>query len=381
MEGAKPVAGMVLVQVVFAGVNIFYKLALNDGMDSRILVAYRYLFAAAFVCPLSFFLERQVLMVLHEDATKDDMEGVDAIVLQRPFRVLAKLSMTNLIPAITFILAVLFRLESLAVLTVSGQAKALGTLTGVGGAMLLTFYKGATINLWSTHIDLLRSHHNGGGAQPQPHQDSGNHVKGSLFAVVSCLSYAMWLIIQTRMSKEYPCHYTGTALLCLMAAAQSVVYALCGERSTSSWRMGWDVRLLTTFYSVIASHDSSGLFDTVSRPCIQMVTTVMMVQGVVASGLILVVMSWCIKQRGPLFASIFSPLMLIIVALLSTFLMQEQLHLGSVIGSALIVAGLYAVLWGKSREATKVEASPPELVDVVVVDAGNATGYRGNVQT
>lgn len=63
MEGVKPVAGMVLVQVVFAGVNIFYKLALNDGMDSRILVAYRYLFAAAFLCPLAFFMERQVLMV------------------------------------------------------------------------------------------------------------------------------------------------------------------------------------------------------------------------------------------------------------------------------------------------------------------------------
>ncbi|CAL9093756.1 unnamed protein product [Musa textilis] len=361
MEGAKPVAGMVLVQVVFAGVNIFYKLALNDGMDSRILVAYRYLFAAAFVCPLSFFLERQtrpkmtwkVLMLSFFSAL------LGCTISQNLYLSCVRITsatfasaMTNLIPAITFILAVLFRLESLAVLTVSGQAKALGTLTGVGGAMLLTFYKGATINLWSTHIDLLRSHHNGGGgAQPQPHQDSGNHVMGSLFAVVSCLSYAMWLIIQTRMSKEYPCHYTGTALLCLMAAVQSVVYALCGERSTSSWRMGLDVRLLTTFYS-----------------------------GVVASGLILVVMSWCIKQRGPLFASIFSPLMLIIVALLSTFLMQEQLHLGSVIGSALIVAGLYAVLWGKSREAAKVEASPPELVDVVVVDAGNATGYRGNVQ-
>lgn len=135
--------------------------------------------------------------------------------------------MTNLIPAITFILAVLFRslillhyeahnsthlclllpnacvyrMESLAVLTVSGQAKALGTLTGVGGAMLLTFYKGATINLWSTHIDLLRARHDEGGAQPQPQRDSGNHVMGSLFAVISCLSYAMWLIIQVRRQK------------------------------------------------------------------------------------------------------------------------------------------------------------------------------------
>lgn len=31
------------------------------------------------------------MLQLQEDATKDDMEGVDAIVLQRAFRVLAKL--------------------------------------------------------------------------------------------------------------------------------------------------------------------------------------------------------------------------------------------------------------------------------------------------
>ncbi|RRT35710.1 hypothetical protein B296_00044650 [Ensete ventricosum] len=63
MEGMKPVAGMVLVQLVFASVNILYKLALNDGMDGRILVAYRYLFAAAFLCPLAFFMERQVVVI------------------------------------------------------------------------------------------------------------------------------------------------------------------------------------------------------------------------------------------------------------------------------------------------------------------------------
>lgn len=57
-EAMKPVAGMVLVQLVFAGVNIFYKLAVCDGMDMRVLIAYRYLFASAVLCPLAFFVER-----------------------------------------------------------------------------------------------------------------------------------------------------------------------------------------------------------------------------------------------------------------------------------------------------------------------------------
>jgi len=55
---AKAVAAMVGVQVVFAGVNILYKLAVSDGMDMRVLVAYRYLFASAFLAPLAYFIER-----------------------------------------------------------------------------------------------------------------------------------------------------------------------------------------------------------------------------------------------------------------------------------------------------------------------------------
>jgi hypothetical protein len=39
-------------------------------------------------------------------------------------------------------------------------------------------------------------------------------------------------------------------------------------------------------------------------------------------------MAWCIKKRGPLFASVFNPLMLVIVAVLSSLLLNEKLHLG-----------------------------------------------------
>jgi hypothetical protein len=60
MEGMKPVAGMVVVQFVFAGVNIFYKLAVSDGMDMRVLIAYRYIFASVVLAPLAYCVERFV---------------------------------------------------------------------------------------------------------------------------------------------------------------------------------------------------------------------------------------------------------------------------------------------------------------------------------
>lgn len=49
---------MVVIQVIFAGVNVLYKLAANDGMSLRIIVAYRFLFATAVMVPLALLVER-----------------------------------------------------------------------------------------------------------------------------------------------------------------------------------------------------------------------------------------------------------------------------------------------------------------------------------
>ncbi|KAG6579710.1 WAT1-related protein, partial [Cucurbita argyrosperma subsp. sororia] len=55
---AKPALLMLLVQSVFAGVNVLYKLAVNDGMNLMIMIAFRFVFASLFMLPLAFFLER-----------------------------------------------------------------------------------------------------------------------------------------------------------------------------------------------------------------------------------------------------------------------------------------------------------------------------------
>ncbi|KAL3635293.1 hypothetical protein CASFOL_019840 [Castilleja foliolosa] len=48
---------MVTAQIALAGVNILYKLAANNGMSLRVLIAYRFLFAAATVVPLALIFE------------------------------------------------------------------------------------------------------------------------------------------------------------------------------------------------------------------------------------------------------------------------------------------------------------------------------------
>nr|CAD1817996.1 unnamed protein product [Ananas comosus var. bracteatus] len=320
----------------------------NDGMDLRVLVAFRYLFATAFLAPLAFFFERKsrpkltwrvlVLSFLCGLFGGTLAQNLYITSLKLTSATFAS-AMTNLIPAITFTLAVLFRLESLALRTLSGQAKVLGTLVGVGGAMLLTFYKGVAINLWSTHLNLVKSHH--GGAS---NQEAGNRGMGSLLAVASCFSYALWLIIQAKMSKEYPCHYSSTALMCIMATIQAVVFAIVVERDWAQWRMGFDIRLLSAAYS-----------------------------GIVASGLILTVLAWCIKRKGPLYASIFNPLMLVIVALLSSLLLNEKLHLGS--------GGTVHGAVGERERSSKSGELPQEEATVqVVIDSPNINAVAQHQQ-
>ncbi|XLR62484.1 hypothetical protein S83_013156 [Arachis hypogaea] len=87
------------------------------------------------------------------------------------------------------------------------------------------------------------------------------------------------------MSRAYPYPYSGTTLMYVMAALLSVTFSFCVEKDLSQQKLGWNVRLLTVAYA-----------------------------GIVILGVMVAVISWCLHMRGSLFISIFSPLMLVVVA-------------------------------------------------------------------
>ncbi|MBA0712160.1 hypothetical protein Golax_011278, partial [Gossypium laxum] len=78
----------------------------------------------------------------------------------------------------------------------AGKAKVLGTLIGISGAMLLTFYKGVQINTGSVHLDLVHHQHHGAASSYSSHPSSAHHLWGALLALGSCISYALWLNVQ-----------------------------------------------------------------------------------------------------------------------------------------------------------------------------------------
>ncbi|XP_058780519.1 WAT1-related protein At1g25270-like isoform X2 [Vicia villosa] len=306
IDGVKAAFLMVVVQIAYAVVSILYKLvADNNGMSLCVLVAYRYLFASIFMVPLAYFAERK------------SKPKITAEVLFQAF------------------LCGLFGLERLNIRTLTGKAKVIGTLMGISGAMILTFYKSTEIHLWSTHVNLLKHH-------LHPQNVSTNNIWGSSLALGTCISYSIWLIIQAKMSEKFPWHYTSAALMSVMASIQSIIFALFMERGDwNQWKLGWDIKLFTALFA-----------------------------GVVASGIVWVLIAWCVRIKGPLYASVFNPLFLVLVAIGGSLLLDETLYLGSVIGSLIIVIGLYIVLWGKGRELKKtIEIQPLEIITTKLQDA------------
>ncbi|XP_028792328.1 WAT1-related protein At1g25270-like [Neltuma alba] len=328
IDELKPAILMVLVQMLYLGINILYKLVVVDGMNLRIVIAYRFVFATAFMAPLAFIFERKkrpkmTWTILFLGLISGLFGGTLSQTLYLETLALTTATfasaMNNLLPAMTFVMALFFGLEKLNWKAAAGKAKIIGTLIGISGAMLLTLYKGARIPTPSFHVTVLRpltSH------VASSHSSSGgNTLLGALAAVGGISSFSMWLIVQSKMSKRYPCHYSSTALMSFAASVFSVGFALCSERDWNQWKLGWNIRLLTVAYA-----------------------------GLVPAGVNVVMIAWCVHKRGPLFVSVFNPLLLLFLAFVGSFFMDEMLHLGSIIGGVLIVCGLYMVLWGKAKE-------------------------------
>ncbi|KAI5428791.1 hypothetical protein KIW84_033700 [Lathyrus oleraceus] len=302
----------------------------NDGSSLSVLIVYRFVFSTAFTVPFVFFFERKSVQNLTGKVLfQAFLCGLFGGSLQQNLYIKSlalvsatyTITMLNLIPAITYVLAVSLRMEKPNLGTPAGKAKLMGTLSGIGGAMILTLYEGKRLFNLSLHIDLLQN-----ATSTTHHSPAGSHVWGLMLALGTALSFSLWFITQSKMSQNFPWHYSIAALTSIMGAIQSFIYAICTERDWSQWKLDWNLRLLTAASA-----------------------------GILASGVCFVLLAWCVGMKGPLYVSAFNPLMLVLVAFISSFVLNEYITVGSLIGAALIVCGYYMLLWGKSKEARKMD--------------------------
>ncbi|KAL2469057.1 WAT1-related protein [Forsythia ovata] len=279
-----PLLAMVVVQLGYAGMNILSKLAMNSGMNPFVHVAYRQIFATVCIAPFAYFLER---------VTVNQITYLFGLKNSTPTIVGA---LSNINPAVTFLVAIPFGLETLELRTKGGQAKVLGTLVCVGGALILSFYHGPVVNIGRSGVHWKYAEEIGT-------KNSINHanlILGPFLLLVSSVSWAIWLNIHARVRNEYGAPYSSLAIMCTMASVQCVIVAYCFDHNLSAWSLNHPIRIISTLYA-----------------------------GIICSAMAFCMISWCIKMRGPLYVSVFSPLQIVIVAILSWVLLEEKLYTGT----------------------------------------------------
>ncbi|KAL9245546.1 hypothetical protein vseg_019185 [Gypsophila vaccaria] len=342
---AKAYLAIISLQFGYCGMYIITAVCLKHGMNHFVLSVYRHIAATIVIAPFALIFERKIrpkmtlsvfwkimLLAFLEPVLDQNLYYVGLTYTSATF---ASASV-NVLPAITFIMATIFRLEKVDIRKIPSQAKIIGTIVTVAGAMLMTIYRGPVVNIFGSHAAVQH------GATSAA-ANSGQHwVLGTLFVLGSCFGWSAFFILQSYTVKEYPAELSLTAWICFMGSMEGGVVSLVMVRDMKAWALGWDSRLLASVYT-----------------------------GVVCSGIAYYVQSVVNRERGPVFVTVFSPLCMIITAAMGSIILHELLHLGSVIGAVIIVLGLYTVVWGKSKDPITTTNEKGKIQELPIVNDTN----------
>ncbi|XVF81645.1 hypothetical protein PTKIN_Ptkin15bG0171800 [Pterospermum kingtungense] len=319
VEGIKAYAICIICNVCSAGYSIICKVPLDNGMSSYVLVVYGQVIGTLVTALLALIFERAVLgKPLYYLGLKYTSPSVAT-------------ALANLVPSMTFVLAVLFRKEPLDISKLSAQAKVGGTVIALAGATLMTLYKGCVVI--SPHS---AAHHQTGTSKTQLNKD---WIKGSLSLLVSYLFLSALLLLQTVTVKKYPAPITLTSLTCLSGALLSAIMAVILDHKASSWTLSWDMSLVAVLYS-----------------------------GIVINGLTFYLQSIVGRTKSAVFITAFRPLSSVIATIMGVLILGDILFLGSIVGALVIFVGLYITLWGKEKEKEdkpmEVATAPTQCLEI-----------------
>ncbi|KAL1188277.1 WAT1-related protein [Cardamine amara subsp. amara] len=329
MDKLKPIIAIISLQFGYAGMYIITMVSLKHGMNHWILATYRHVVATIVIAPFALVLERKIrpkmtwplfFRILALGILEPLMDQNLYYIGMKATSATYSSAFVNALPAITFIMAVIFRIETVNLMKIRSLAKVVGTAITVGGAMVMTLYKGPA-------IELVKAAHSSVHGSSSETADQ-HWVTGTLAVMGSITTWAGFFILQSFTLKKYPAELSLVMWICGMGTILNTIASLVMVRDLSAWKIGMDSGALAAVYS-----------------------------GVVCSGMAYYIQSIVIRERGPVFTTSFSPMCMIITAILGVLVLAETIHLGSIIGAIFIVFGLYCVVWGKAKdEVILVEA-------------------------
>ncbi|XP_058111549.1 WAT1-related protein At4g30420-like [Magnolia sinica] len=345
MEGHRPTIAMVMMQFTNAAVNLTTRAALTQGMRPWVLVVYRQAIATIFMAPIAYFAERRKPTAAALGIKSLSLMFITSLigitVNQSCYFMGMSLTssttasaMSNLLPAVTFVMAASLGLEKVNIRSLASVAKVIGTIVCVMGALSMALIKGPKLlNMeFPTSNSIFQS-------------EGENWILGCALLFGSCCCWSVWLILQVPMSESYPDHLSLSAWMCFFAMIQSGAVAIFLEPDPIAWELNSSIKILCCIYT-----------------------------GIIGSGMSFYVQSWCISKGGPLFPAMFSPLCTVIVTISASIFLHEELYIGSLVGAIAVIGGLYVVLWGKAHDLdARREISPSDGSVQIKVSSDEST--------
>ncbi|CAN1272751.1 WAT1-related protein At3g28050 [Linum perenne] len=300
-----PFSAMVIMQSVAVGLNTLFKAATMEGMSYHVFVAYIHAIGAlVLLLPAHFFSYRSRVVpplsfhvvckigFLGMIGSSSQIMGYTGINYSSPT---LDSAISNITPAFTFILAVAFRMEKIVVRRRWSQAKVIGAIVSIGGAIVVTLYKGTALTTAATSQS-VQLHD-----QSLQIKTSQNWVLGGFF-----LTFFLYDLV--------------------VSIVAAVVALITEGTSPTAWILGPNIALASVFCS-----------------------------GILGSCLNIIVHTWALRIKGPVFVAMFRPLSIVIALVMGVVFLGDTLHLGSLVGAAVISIGFYTMMWGKAQEEQDLE--------------------------
>ncbi|KAF6158357.1 hypothetical protein GIB67_022437 [Kingdonia uniflora] len=315
---------LIALQFCYAGFHFVSRLALNMSVSKVVYPVYRNIIALLLLGPCAYFLEKITAN-----------QGFYLLGLYYASPTFAS-AMQNSVPAITFVMASALRLEKVNISRRDGWAKVVGTIVSVGGATIITLYKGPPLLLHHLRIQQPSMGNSLEAGIAYVSLDKvQNWTLGCVYLLGHCLSWAGWLVFQAPVLKKVSSE-TLTHFIYMLFWIDTVL----GNRSLCRNRCG-----------ALENPIDGGALD---HPlCCNFL------KGIVASGIGFSLQTWCIHKGGPVSVAVFQPVQTVLVAFMASLILGDQLYSGGIIGAILIMVGLYSVLWGESEEK-RVECQEKE---------------------
>ncbi|GMH31359.1 hypothetical protein Nepgr_033202 [Nepenthes gracilis] len=222
LHKAKPYLAVVCLQFGYSGMHVINAVTLKRGMNHYVLTVYRHVAATLAIAPFALVLERKIrpkmtlsvflkimLLALLEPVIDQNLYYVGLKYTSASF---ASASV-NVLPAITFIVATLFRLEKVDMKKIPSQAKIIGTIITVSGAMVMTLYKGPIVDIFMAS---RRSHH----GSDFSNSSNQHWIVGTLMLLSSCLGWSAFFIVQSFTVSQYPAELSLSMLICVMGVVE-----------------------------------------------------------------------------------------------------------------------------------------------------------------